>query len=226
MTVLEWARSVKPDLLRLQQERGIPALWSAAQMAHESASGDGLSELARKANNYAGLKWAEWERSYGCTPVTYGTWEVLDGQRVDLAAAFCSCPSWEIWLKVYGDLLTGTFYGPALKYAGDPLLFGSAIWRAGWATDPNYLVGTSKWMAALYADYQDTLPAVIGQAPVAAAREPVAIRDANGRELCTGWIQDNRTVVLARDLIEGLGLALQWHDEGPAITVRSSTNLA
>jgi hypothetical protein len=65
MTVLEWAASVKPDLVKLQQETGIPALWAAAQMCHESAGGDGLSGLASQAHNYAGLKWAEWERQYG-----------------------------------------------------------------------------------------------------------------------------------------------------------------
>lgn len=66
MTMLEWAESIKPDLVKLQQETGIPALWAAAQMCHESANGnDGLSALAREAQNYAGLKWAEWERQYG-----------------------------------------------------------------------------------------------------------------------------------------------------------------
>lgn len=118
MNALEWAVSVKPDLVRLQDETGIPALWAAAQMAHESASGQGLSELARKAHNYAGLKWAEWQRKYGCSPVSFGTWEVLDGSRVDVQAAFCSCPSWEVWLKVYAALLTGNHYRPALAYTG------------------------------------------------------------------------------------------------------------
>jgi hypothetical protein len=67
-------------------------------MCHESSlpGGAGLSELALKAHNYAGLKWAEWERDYGCEPVTYGTWEVLNGQRVDLQDAFCKAPSWEV----------------------------------------------------------------------------------------------------------------------------------
>lgn len=67
MTILEWAESVKPDLVKLQRETGIPALWAAAQMCHESAvsGGAGLSELASQAHNYAGLKWSEWERQYG-----------------------------------------------------------------------------------------------------------------------------------------------------------------
>lgn len=67
MTILEWAASVKPDLVKLQQETRIPALWAAAQMCHESAVNGGadLSGLARDAQNYAGLKWSEWEREYG-----------------------------------------------------------------------------------------------------------------------------------------------------------------
>lgn len=67
MNVIEWAEAVKPDLVKLQAETGIPALWAAAQMCHESANNGGasLSDLALSAQNYAGLKWAEWQREFG-----------------------------------------------------------------------------------------------------------------------------------------------------------------
>lgn len=212
MTVIDWARSVKPDLVRMQQQHGIPALWAAAQMAHESAvdSGTRLSELARLHHNYAGLKWADdgWQAEFGCKPVRMGTWEVIDGQAVDVIDAFCSCPDWHTWLRVYAALLTGPTYKAALQYAAAPLLYGWAVWRAGWATDPAYVAAAASWVARLWPDYADSLP----DPP----RPAVAIRDAGGRTLCAGWRQAGRTVTPARDLAEAMGLQLTWDAGDPA----------
>jgi flagellum-specific peptidoglycan hydrolase FlgJ len=218
VNVIEWAKSVKPDLVKLQQEKGIPALWSAAQMCHESAvnGGAGLSELALNAQNYAGLKWAEWEKEYGCEPVTYGTWEVLNGQTVNLNDAFCKAPTWEVWLQVYGDLLSGRYYGPALEYKNDPMLYGIHVWQLGWATDPNYLIAVSGWMSRLYADYADTIAA---PAPVAAAAQVIPIKSPDGRQLAEGWLEGDRTVVKLRDLAEALGATIQWDQATKTVTI-------
>lgn len=215
MNALEWAVSVKPDLVRLQDETGIPALWAAAQMAHESASGQGLSELARKAHNYAGLKWAEWQRKYGCSPVSFGTWEVLDGSRVDVQAAFCSCPSWEVWLKVYAALLTGNHYRPALAYNGDPALYGKQVWKLGYATDPKYIEKAMEWMYKLYDAYADTLPRLRGD-----RRQPVPIRDAGGRHVCDGWIEQGTTVAPVRQLAESLNVSVEWSESDHSCVLR------
>lgn len=208
MTTLEWARSVKPDLVRLQIDRGIPALFAATQMCHESASGGGLSDLAREAHNYAGLKWSQWQEQYGCTPVVYGTWEVIEGQRVDLDDAFCKSPSWEVWLKVYADLLTGKWYGGALKYKYDPFLYGYHVWSRGWATNPAYLQGIASWMNQLWEDYKDTIPL----APYPA----VPILSGSGRRLATGVLAVNTTLAPVRRLSESLGQKVEWVD-GKAI---------
>lgn len=214
MTVLEWAKSVKPDLVKLQATHGIPALWAAAQMCHESAvgGGSGLSELAAKANNYAGLKWASWEAAYGCSPVNYGTWEVLNGQRVDLTDAFCSCPSWAVWLQVYAGLLTSSTYSPALAFAADPLLYGLQVWQCGWATDPAYLTGVGWWMQQLLPTYEDTLPVNSNQQVAATVQppSPVTVKDSAGNVLCQGWLEQSRTVVPLRDLAEKLGFGVDW----------------
>jgi flagellum-specific peptidoglycan hydrolase FlgJ len=206
MNVIEWARSVKPGLVNLQNAKGIPALFSAAQMCHESSlpGGAGLSELALKAHNYAGLKWAEWERDYGCEPVTYGTWEVLNGQRVDLQDAFCKAPSWEVWLQLYGDLLTGKYYGGALNYRHDPFLYGFHIWQAGWATDPAYLTALAGWISQLYPDYADTIPL--------APYQVVPIRTGGGRRLASGLLVNGSTLAPARRLAESLGQKVDWKD--------------
>ena len=212
MNVLDWSRSVKPDLLQLQQTTGIPALWAVAQMCHESAvdGESGLSDLATNAQNYAGLKWAEWQRRYGCSPVQYGTWEVLDGQNVTLDAAFCRSPSWPVWLKVYADLLTGSPYSPALAYGSDPLLYGLHVWQSGWATDPQYIVGVGGWMTRLYPDYQDTvLPA---RQASAAASMTIPVLDRSGKQLCVGTLADDRTLVPVRALADALGVTITWDE--------------
>lgn len=225
MFLLDWARSVRPSLLEFQQRTGVPALWAAAQFCHESDGGGGsLSGLAREAQNYAGLKWADWEAAYGCKPVTYGTWEVVDGQREDVSDAFCWCPSWEVWLQVYGDLLTGSHYSPALAYNADPLLYGSRVWSLGWATDPGYLVGVSYWMRQLWADYADTLVAsAAGQAAApaqqAAAPPAVTVARLDGSKLCDGWLENGRTVVPLRDLATALGLGVAWNEQTRTATI-------
>jgi hypothetical protein len=223
MSILDWARGIKPDLVQLQARTRIPAFFAAAQFCQESASGGGLSELAQLHHNCAGLKWAEWQREHGCEPVSYDTWEVIGGQRVDIKTDFCSCPNLEVWLQVYADLLTGQFYGPALAYAADPMLYAAHVWQRGWATDPAYLTGISTWMAQLWPDYMDTLSTT----PPATGR-PVAILDAAGRRLCEGWFQDpdgtgpepDRVVVRVRELAEGQGQAVDFDPGGPAVYLR------
>jgi len=219
MTVYEWAQSVKADLVALQARTGIPALWAAAQMAHESAvgGGQGLSELATRCQNYAGLKWASWQSSYGCTPAKFGTWEEIGGVATAVEDAFCSCPSWEVWLQVYAGLLTGNLYGPALAYKQDPLLYGFHVWQNGWATDSRYIVGVAKWMTALFDLYADTLPTRTVEAP---APTPVVILNAEGKELAQGWLDGSRTVVPLRAIAEGLGKQVEWNPDGPKVTIR------
>lgn len=64
MNVVEWAVSVKPDLVQMQSTQGIPALWAAAQMCHESAN-DGGASLSSLALDAQGRKmtdgWLEGE---------------------------------------------------------------------------------------------------------------------------------------------------------------------
>lgn len=191
--ILEWARSIKPDLTKLQQETGIPALWAAAQFCHESAgSGSrGLSDLANNAENYAGLKFAPWQTAYGCTPVILDTWEESDGDRVDTIAAFCRCPSWAVWLQVYAALLTSSTYNAALAYAADPLLYGWHVGRT-WATDSQYVHKAANWMTLLWDDYADTLRPV---------HEPVRVT-VDGQELEGYRLEDGSTVGRVRPWLE------------------------
>lgn len=144
---------------------------------------------------------------------------MLNGQRVDLTDAFCKCPDWATWLRVYGDLLTGSYYGPALHYANDPFLYGYHVWRAGWATDPNYLVGTGAWMAKLYDIYVDTLSATTTEVAAAVEKRPVPIQDSTGQPICQGWLDGQTTIVPLRSLAEGLGYTVTWDPETETVTL-------
>lgn len=215
-TILDWAISVKPDLVALQRETGIPALFAIAQFCHESYNTrtGGLTELAERCHNYAGMKWAGWQSEYGAKPVVYGTWEVIGGQDQRISAAFAAFPSWEAWLRAYTSLLMADRYRGALAYAAVPLLYGYHVWRAGWATDPEYVVKLAGWQAELWEHYADTLPGA------QVARTEVPILDVGGRLLATGWLEGDRTVVYLRDLATAFGQEVAWDNIRRAAFVR------
>jgi hypothetical protein len=206
--ILDWARSVKADLVKLQNETGIPALFAAAQMVHESNSGGELSGLARR-HNYAGIKARDWQKKFGCGSVPLPTWEEIDGKPQQVMADFCTCPDWQTWLKVYAALLTGTTYGGALQYAADPLLYGGMVGRI-WATDSVYLPKLMTWMLALWPDYADTIPAP----PWASVT--VAYPDGQAK----GQLQpDGRTWAPLRVIAEASGATVGWDGETKTATV-------
>lgn len=225
LPAIVWAREVRAELVELQQRSGIPAAGAVVQMVHEAFNpgGQSLSRLAADYHNYAGLKWADWQRDYGGRPVSMTTWEEIDGKAETLEDAFGAFPDLGHFLRAYERLLTWPRYAGALAYAGQPLLWLHQVWGAGYATDSRYLAGLGAWMRATWSAYRDTLPA----APIAAGR-PVAILDAGGRRLCEGWLMDpdgpgpepERTVVRLRDVAGGMGLAIDYDSGGPAASLR------
>lgn len=173
MTTFDWAISIKPKLVELQNRTGIPALAAAAHFCHESASDapGGISTLARVYHNYAGMKWVGgWQADEGCSPTPpMGTWEEEAGKAVDRKAVFASCRDFDHGLEIYASLLMGRLYGPCLEFNHDPMLYMYAVWQKGWATDSAYLTRIGWWMARLYPEYKDTL--IVD--PPAPAREVV-----------------------------------------------------
>lgn len=208
--ITEWVISKKADLVALQQATGIPAWFMAAQMCHESYSDGGLSGLARLHHNYAGLKAARWQQEYGCTAVRMGTWEEINGEAVNLTDAFCKCPDWATWLRVYSALLTGSLYRHALAYAHAPLLYGFQVWEAGWATDSRYIVGIARWMAELAPWYADTQPL--------APYPKVKVVTEGGRIICEALKVNDRTIAPVRALSESLGQVVDW--DGARVIVK------
>lgn len=206
MDPISWAAGKKNDLLGIQNTIGIPAIHSAATFCHEAFNPDGsLSELAEKHNNYGGLKWAPWQEAYGCKPVVYGTWEVLDSEAVEVEDAFCSCPGWTTWLSVFNTVLRFQRYHPAYAFVSMPLLFSYHVWKGGWATDPNYLGKIAEWMAKLHPIFEDTYPRPVWR-PV-----PIEVVGESGQ--ISGVLSpEGKTLVGLRILASTLGCSVDYKD--------------
>lgn len=159
MNQLIWAVKNKQSFRQLQHDYDIPALHAASQHVHEAFNSNGLlSELAANENNFGGVKWAEWQRAFGCTPVEYeAVWEVVGGNDVYEPAFFCHCPNFDTWLKIYAELLSIPRYVGAKRFCKDPFLYSLHIFKSGYATDPRYIEGIGKWMNILWDDYVDTI---------------------------------------------------------------------
>lgn len=213
MNVLEWLRGLKPQLVAMQERYGIPAIFAAAQFAHEAWNADGTqSGLSRDWHNHAGIKWAAWESGHGAFPVNMRTWEVLNGKNATVVDAFAGLTNDGAFLNMYADLLTGKIYGKFLVYKEDPLLYA---WHVGktWATDPNYVHGIARWMTALWDEWRDTLPRAQAPAPEPKPQPRQVLVHQAGKLVATGWIQDDSTVVRLRDLAEALGYRVSWDAE-------------
>lgn len=124
-----------PAALSCQRNSGIPASFTLAQAALESAWG--ASRLARDGHNLFGVKAdASW---HGPT-VEMNTGEVINGQRVMVPAKWRAYPD---WLACLTD--RAKFFQNNPRYAkcfaektGEG--WARAVAAAGYATDPDYAV--------------------------------------------------------------------------------------
>lgn len=221
----EWARSVKEDLVALQRETGIPAIFAASQMIHEGFNWDGtLSGLAADHYNFAGLTWYEdsetenWQRQFGATSVNLPTREVIDGKDVMVTRLFASYPSWQAFLKGYAYLLStpGWRYTGALKYRYDPLLYCRFIANAGYATEmpQTYVYAVSSSMALVWDDYADTLP----------QREyPSANVRVDGRLVeCEAKVVNGKTVAWVKPVVQAIGATVGWSQATQTMDIRTA----
>ena len=109
---------------------------AAAHAANES--GYGKSGLAVNARNLFGVKATGQHTPYWSgDSVTMPTWEVVDGKRVDIRAAFRQYASWADSFSDYGDIIARVY--PHAR-ADDPNGFLAGLFLTGprkWATDPH-----------------------------------------------------------------------------------------
>ena len=118
-----------------QRMYGVPASVTIAQAILES--GWGGSELATRANNYFGIKCAAVASPHQIGCIDKATWEHLNGNDVTMTASFRRYASMRDSFLDHGLFLTKPRYAAAFK-AATPDEFAHEIWRAGYATDPQY----------------------------------------------------------------------------------------
>lgn len=131
-TQLAWLKTMVCPAQMSASKWGVPASVTLAQCILES--GWGQSRLARRANNYFGVKAIPGE-DYCEFPTT----EVLQGRTVREMAEFARYPSAIESFNAHARLLaTRSQYARAMRHAGDPVAFASALKACGYSTDPTY----------------------------------------------------------------------------------------
>lgn len=114
----------------------------AAQAALESNWG--RSSLATQGKNLFGVK-----GSYKGQSIVFPTQEWTGGGYVTINDAFAKYPSWDVSIVEHGKLIAENARYRAAIGKTDPLAQITAIWSAGYATDPAY---PSKIMSVINAN--------------------------------------------------------------------------
>lgn len=162
---LDWLQSmVTPAQLSLLQYN-VPASVTLAQCILESAWG--TSQLARRCNNYFGIK-ALADIPY----IEFTTREVVTGRSVMELARFARYPSAIEGFAAHARLLSeAAIYAPAMRQADDPYAFAVALRCCGYSTSPTYSLKISELMHEFnleqYDDICQTVPAALPKEEVA-----------------------------------------------------------
>ncbi len=119
---------------------GLPyeAVLAQGYLESRSSKGPGLSQLAKEAFNFWGMKaGSSWNG-----PVWTGKTqeEYNPGELTTITDSFRSYPNAQAGFDGYGEFVhKNTRYKNALNYPGDPVLYITEIKAAGWATDSEYV---------------------------------------------------------------------------------------
>ena len=108
-----------------------------AQSAHET--GWGTADIMVKANAFFGIKAGG---SWTGKIYTADTWEVVNGESYNTSANFRAYDNLADSVRDYYDLMGASRYANALSTLDNrltPLETVTAIWSAGYATDPPYV---------------------------------------------------------------------------------------
>lgn len=137
----QFLKMAVPAAQAAQRKWGVPASVTIAQAILES--GWGQSALARKANNFFGIK-AVANADSG-SYAEFPTSEFVDGRRVSEMAKFARYATPAASFEAHAVLLAMTTrYKPAMNFWCDPASFAAEIQRCGYSTNPNYAVGLMK----------------------------------------------------------------------------------
>lgn len=115
-----------------------------AQAWHESRALH--SALAVQARNYWGIKWS---KSTGQQSISFNTWEIEAGKRVEVAARFVLYPSVEASVAAYYSLLKRRYRLAYDATTIEQFARGLVVGPRKWATDPTYQTRILTTYAAL-----------------------------------------------------------------------------
>lgn len=128
-------RSVMPYAKQVEAETGIPASIMVGIASNETGYGRAVA-----GNNYFGIKGSN--PRTGANTGAVPTWEVINGQRVNINDTFRAYDNPADSFRDFADFLkSNPRYAPALqtlRETGDPEAFIRAVHAAGYATDPNW----------------------------------------------------------------------------------------
>ena len=149
LTPEQFVRAAVPGAQRGWREFGVPPSVTIAQAILES--GWGRSKLSTNDRNYFGIKCFDGRYgtiAKGCH--TYNTQECTKaGRCFNTSASFRSYASQTDSFRDHGNFLrVNSRYKPAFAYTRDANKFIWNVWKAGYATDPNYYTKVTGIMAA------------------------------------------------------------------------------
>ena len=149
MTPNEFVKKYFPYAREVEKETEIPAIAILAQAAHESGWG-----RAAIGNNLFGIKYRKGDSGYKeiLTTEYSSRPDMFKGQNVKsvvydkktnkykykVLQYFADYPSPKSAFMAHAELLLNDRYKHALRWKHSPKRYMIAVWRAGYATDPNY----------------------------------------------------------------------------------------
>lgn len=133
MTPVEFFAALTPAAQQLNKTTGIPASFTLAQAALESAWGE--SGLAKRANNLFGVKA---DRSWTGDVLILPTKEFRNGQWVTEQARWRKFHDWQASIEDHARFLQQNHRYASAFLCKDGEGFARAVAAAGYATDPQY----------------------------------------------------------------------------------------
>ena len=126
------------DAAESARRDGAPIMPAAAAAHAANETGYGRSQLSTSAHNLFGVKALGRQNTWWHgESISLPTWEVIDGKRVDIHAAFRAYDSWASAFGDYGDLINRLY--PSAANARSDVGFLAGLFLTGprkWATDP------------------------------------------------------------------------------------------
>jgi flagellum-specific peptidoglycan hydrolase FlgJ len=205
---------IAPMCVKDMQRSGVFASLSIAQGILESA--DGNSGLATKGNNLFGIKaGSTWSGKY----VEMPTKEFVNGNWITVNAKFRAYNNWEESIADHSSLLTKSSRYAKVITAKTYKEAAHEIWKAGYATDPNYpnlLIGLIE---------KNNLNKYDGNSGATVLPEAgyILFQYEGNVFKVEGKLVDNKNMVLVRPLLENLGFVVGW--DGSKIIISKSSQV-